>query len=93
MLKGIQSVEDALLAAEAGVQGIYLSNHGGRQLDHAPSSIVTLLEIRKFAPQLFDQLEIYVDGGLRRGTDVIKAIALGARGVGVGRPFMYSLSG
>lgn len=93
VLKGIQSVEDAVMAAKAGVQGIYLSNHGGRQLDHAPSSIRTLLEIRAFAPQILDQLEIYVDGGIRRGTDIIKALALGARAVGLGRPFMYALSG
>lgn len=93
VLKGIQSVEDAVLAAKAGVRGIYLSNHGGRQLDHAPSSIRTLLEIRTYAPLLLGQLEIYLDGGIRRGTDVIKAIALGARAVGLGRPFMYALSG
>ena len=93
VLKGIQSVEDAVLAAKAGVQGIYLSNHGARQLDHAPSSLRTLLEIRAYAPQLLDQLEIYLDGGIRRGTDVIKAISLGARSVGLGRPFMYALSG
>ena len=93
VLKGIQSVEDAIMASEAGVDGIYLSNHGGRQLDHAPSSVQTLLEIRAFAPQLFDQLEIYVDGGIRRGTDIIKALALGARAVGLGRPFIYALSG
>lgn len=93
VLKGIQSVEDAILAARSGINSIYLSNHGGRQLDHAPSSIRTLLEIRAFAPQLLEQLEIYVDGGIRRGTDVIKALALGARAVGLGRPFMYALSG
>jgi L-lactate dehydrogenase (cytochrome) len=93
VLKGIQSVEDAVLAAKAGVQGIYLSNHGGRQLDHAPSSLRTLLEIRAYAPQLLDQLEVYLDGGIRRGTDIIKAISLGARAVGLGRPFMYALSG
>ena len=93
VLKGIQSVEDAILAARAGINGIYLSNHGGRQLDHAPSSIRTLLEIRAFAPQLLEEFEIYVDGGIRRGTDVIKALALGARAVGLGRPFMYALSG
>lgn len=52
VLKGIQTVEDAICAAEAGIDGIYLSNHGGRQLDHAPSSIRTLLEVRKYAPQL-----------------------------------------
>lgn len=91
-IKGIQSVEDALMAARVGVDGIYLSNHGGRQLDFAPSSVRTLLEIRKFHPELFDALEIYVDGGVRRGTDVVKALCLGATGVGLGRPFLYALS-
>lgn len=93
ILKGIQTVEDAVAAYQAGVDGIYLSNHGGRQLDHAPSSIRTLLEIRTFAPDLLDKIEIYLDGGVTRGTDVIKALCLGARAVGLGRPFMYSLSG
>lgn len=93
VLKGIQSVEDAVRAAEFGVQGVYLSNHGGRQLDYAPASLLTLLEIRMYRPELFDKLEIYLDGGVRRGTDVIKALCLGATAVGLGRPFMYSLSG
>ncbi|KAL2854507.1 FMN-dependent dehydrogenase-domain-containing protein [Aspergillus pseudoustus] len=94
ILKGIQTAEDALRASMiAGVQAIYLSNHGGRQLDHAPSSISTLLEIRKFYPQVLDKVEVYLDGGVRRGTDVLKALCLGARGVGLGRPFLYALSG
>lgn len=92
VLKGIQTVEDAVMAVEeAGIQVIYLSNHGGRQCDDAPSAIRTLLEIRRFAPQLLDKAEFYLDGGIRRGTDIIKAIALGARGVALGRPFMYAL--
>lgn len=90
-LKGIQCAEDAVLAAQAGVDGIYLSNHGGRQLDHAPSALQTLLEIHRFCPQILDKLEIYLDGGVRRGSDIIKAICLGARGVGLGRPFVYAL--
>ena len=93
ILKGIQTAEDAAMAAEAGVHGIYLSNHGGRQMDYAPSSLQTLLEIRKFYPDLINKLEIYLDGGVTRGSDVLKAIALGARAVGIGRPFMYALSG
>ncbi|KAM3417958.1 hypothetical protein BST61_g6170 [Cercospora zeina] len=93
VLKGVQTVEDAMLAAEAGVDAIYLSNHGGRQLDYAPSSIKTLLEIRKYCPSILNKLDIYLDGGVTRGSDVIKALCLGAKAVGVGRPFMYSLSG
>ncbi|KAL6246963.1 hypothetical protein RBB50_006270 [Rhinocladiella similis] len=91
ILKGIQSAEDALLAYHAGVDGIYLSNHGGRQLDFAPSSLQTLLEIRKFCPSIIGKLQIYVDGGVRRGSDVLKALCLGATAVGLGRPFVYAL--
>ncbi|GAA6028416.1 hypothetical protein JCM8097_007020 [Rhodosporidiobolus ruineniae] len=92
IVKGIQCAEDAALAAHYGAQAIILSNHGGRQLENAPSSLETLLEIRKFEPQVFDQLEVWCDGGFRRGTDVLKAIGLGAKAVGIGRPFMYSLA-
>ncbi|KAK5173980.1 uncharacterized protein LTR77_001059 [Saxophila tyrrhenica] len=92
VLKGIQTAEDALLAHEAGIDGIYLSNHGGRQMDFAPSSLQTLLEIRRYYPHLLKEMEVYLDGGVMRGTDVIKALCLGARGVGLGRPFMYALS-
>lgn len=92
-IKGIQTAEDAWLAAQTGVDGIYLSNHGGRQLDFAPSSIRTLLELRKFYPQILDStFEVYLDGGVRRGTDVVKALCLGATGIGLGRPFLYALS-
>ncbi|GIZ47899.1 hypothetical protein CKM354_001097600 [Cercospora kikuchii] len=93
VLKGVQTVEDAMLAAEAGVDAIYLSNHGGRQLDYAPSSIKTLLEIRKFCPSILSKIDVYLDGGVTRGSDVIKALCLGAKAVGLGRTFMYSLSG
>jgi L-lactate dehydrogenase (cytochrome) len=92
VLKGIQTAEDALLAYQAGVDGIYLSNHGGRQMDFAPSSLQVLLEIRKFYPHLLKEMEVYLDGGVMRGTDVIKALCLGATAVGLGRPFMYALS-
>lgn len=91
-IKGIQTVEDALAASQIGVDGIYLSNHGGRQLDFAPSSIRTLLEIRKFHPELLKMTEIYLDGGVRRGTDIVKALCFGATAVGLGRPFHYALS-
>ncbi|BFZ61783.1 hypothetical protein YB2330_002859 [Saitoella coloradoensis] len=92
MLKGVQTVEDAVLAVEYGVQGIILSNHGGRQLDYAPTGLHTLLEIRKHAPWVLEKIEVYLDGGVRRGTDIIKALCLGARGVALGRPFLYALS-
>jgi L-lactate dehydrogenase (cytochrome) len=89
MVKGIATAEDAAIAASMGVKAIYLSNHGGRQLEGAPSSIETLLEIRKYEPQVFEQCEVFVDGGVRRGTDIIKALALGATAVGIGRPCEY----
>jgi len=90
-LKGIQCAEDAKRALQANVRGIYLSNHGGRQLDSGSSSLRTLLEIRQFCPEVLQTLEVYLDGGIRRGTDVIKALCLGATAVGLGRPFMYAL--
>lgn len=90
-LKGIQTAEDAKRAADIGIDGIYLSNHGGRQIDHGPSSIRTLLEIRRFCPEIIGKVEIYLDGGIRRGTDILKALSLGANAVAIGRPFMYGL--
>lgn len=86
ILKGISTAEDAALAAHHGASAIILSNHGGRQCEGAPSSLETLLEIRKYEPHVFDALEVWADGGYRRGTDVLKALALGARAVGIGRP-------
>lgn len=88
--KGIQSVEDAKLAVKAGCRAIYVSNHGGRQLDTSPHPIEVLLEIRQFAPWVFEKVEVYADGGVRYGTDVIKLLALGAKAVGIGRPFAYA---
>ena len=92
MLKGVQCVEDARMAVEYGCQGVLLSNHGGRQLHSAPSALMTLCEIRTYAPEVFGRLEVYVDGGLRDGADVLKALCLGATAVGVGRPFLYALA-
>ncbi|KAI1078296.1 L-lactate dehydrogenase [Whalleya microplaca] len=92
VLKGIQCAEDAKMALEHGCNGILLSNHGGRQLHNAPSSLATLLEIRTYCPEVLDKLEVFVDGGLRDGADVLKAICLGATAVGVGRPFLYALA-
>lgn len=92
-VKGIQSVADVLLAIQAGASIIWLSNHGGRGLDTAPPALYVLCELRRDYPWVFDipGVEIYIDGGVRRGTDVVKAICLGAKGVGMGRPFVYAL--
>jgi isopentenyl diphosphate isomerase/L-lactate dehydrogenase-like FMN-dependent dehydrogenase len=67
-----------------------LSNHGGRQLDTAPSSLEVALEIHQEAPEIFDKIEVYADGGVRYGTDVLKLLALGVKAVGLGRPFAYA---
>lgn len=94
VLKGVQRVEDVLKAIEAGVQGVVLSNHGGRQLDFARSAIEVLAETMPVLRQmgLENKIEIYIDGGVRRATDIIKALCLGAKGVGIGRPFLYAMS-
>ncbi|KDQ21621.1 hypothetical protein BOTBODRAFT_99401 [Botryobasidium botryosum FD-172 SS1] len=91
-LKGVQTVEDVIKAVKLGVELIYLSNHGGRALDTAPPALLVLLSLRKHHPWVFDRAEIYIDGGIRRGTDVVKALCLGAKAVGLGRPFLYALS-
>jgi L-lactate dehydrogenase (cytochrome) len=91
VIKGIQTAEDAKAACDLGVDGIYLSNHGGRQCDDVPSAIMTLLEIRRFCPEILKKVEVWLDGGVRRGADVIKALCLGATAVFLGRPFMYAL--
>ncbi|PBK77212.1 cytochrome b2 [Armillaria solidipes] len=92
VIKGIQCVEDAILAADAGVDGILLSNHGGRQLDYSMPPLEILYRLRQRRPDVFDKLEVYIDGGIRRGTDVVKALCLGAKAVGLGRPFLYAQS-
>jgi L-lactate dehydrogenase (cytochrome) len=84
------SADDAILAMQAGLDGILLSNHGGRNLDTSPPSIVTLLELHKRCPEIFDKMEIYVDSGIRRGTDILKAICLGATAVGMGRSMLFA---
>lgn len=93
VLKGLQTHEDAYLASlhAPQVQGIILSNHGGRSLDTSPPAVHTLLEIRKYCPEVFDKIEVWVDGGIKRGTDVVKALCLGAKGVGIGRGALYGL--
>lgn len=97
VLKGLQTHEDVFLAARYArenpgtVKAVILSNHGGRALDTAPPAIHTLLECRKYCPEVFDDIEIWVDGGVRRGTDVVKALCLGAKAVGIGRPPLWGL--
>lgn len=93
VVKGIQTHEDALLAARHApqVQAVILSNHGGRALDTAPPAVHTLLEIRKYCPEVFSKVDVWVDGGIRRGTDVVKALCLGAKAVGIGRPALFGL--
>jgi len=88
ILKGILDVEDARMAAESGADAIIVSNHGGRQLDGTRSSISALPEI---VAAVGDKIEIHMDGGIRSGQDVLKALALGAKGVWIGRPFLYGL--
>lgn len=95
LLKGVQCWEDAVLAAEMGLAGVVLSNHGGRQLDFARSAIEVLDEVVPALKQrnLYGRsFQLFVDGGIRRGTDVLKAIAMGATAVGLGRPFIYASS-
>jgi glutamate synthase domain-containing protein 2 len=93
VLKGLQTHEDAYLAAQyvPQVKAIILSNHGGRALDTAPPAVHTLLEIRKYCPEVFSRIEVWVDGGIKRGTDVVKALCLGAKAVGVGRAALFGL--
>lgn len=90
MLKGVQTVEDAVTAVEHGIDGLVIGNHGGRSLDTSTPSIMILLELHKKCPEIFKHIEVYVDGGIRRGTDIFKALCLGARAVGMGRQFLYA---
>jgi len=88
IIKGILDVEDARMAAETGADAIVVSNHGGRQLDSAHSSISMLPRI---VDAVGDRIEVHLDGGIRSGQDVLKAMALGAKGTFIGRPFLYGL--
>jgi isopentenyl diphosphate isomerase/L-lactate dehydrogenase-like FMN-dependent dehydrogenase len=88
VVKGLVTAEDALLACEHGASGVIVSNHGGRQLDGAIASLEALPEV---VEAVGDRAEVYLDGGVRRGTDVVMALALGARAVLVGRPVLYGL--
>jgi isopentenyl diphosphate isomerase/L-lactate dehydrogenase-like FMN-dependent dehydrogenase len=93
VLKGLQTHEDAYLASQHApqVRGIVLSNHGGRAMDTAPPPIHTLLEIQKYCPEVLEKLDVVVDGGIKRGTDVVKALCLGAKAVGIGRAALFGL--
>ncbi|KAF7596964.1 hypothetical protein BBP40_011330 [Aspergillus hancockii] len=93
ILKGLQTHDDALLAAQHVplVKAIILSNQGGRSLDPAPPAVHTLLEIHKYCPEVFQKLEVWMDGDVR-GTDVVKALCLGAKAVGIGRPALWGLA-
>ena len=88
LIKGIQTVEDALIAVDSGVEAIAISNHGGRQLDGAPAPFDLLPEV---AEAVQNRLEIICDGGVRRGSDIVKAVSLGATAVMAGRPYLYAL--
>jgi 4-hydroxymandelate oxidase len=89
VLKGILTGEDARMAVAAGAQGIVVSNHGGRQLDGAPATLDVLAEV---VEAVEGRAEVYVDGGVRRGADVLKALGLGARAALVGRPVLWGLA-
>ena len=89
LLKGVLHPEDALLAIDHGAAGVIVSNHGARQLDTVPATIEALPAI---VEAVDGKIEVLIDGGIRRGTDVLKAIALGAKAVGVGRPIIWGLA-
>jgi isopentenyl diphosphate isomerase/L-lactate dehydrogenase-like FMN-dependent dehydrogenase len=89
VLKGVMCAEDARLAADAGCEGVIISNHGGRQLDGLPATIDVLPEV---VAEVGDQIEVLLDSGIRRGADVVKALALGARACLIGRPWVFGMS-
>ncbi|GMG40066.1 unnamed protein product [Ambrosiozyma monospora] len=101
-VKGLQCKEDVAKAIELGLDGCVISNHGGRQLDFSRAPVEVLVETQKYLkeknislvnPGTNKKFEIFIDGGVKRGSDVIKALCLGASGVGLGRPFIYSMAG
>ncbi|KAM7270224.1 hypothetical protein ACFE04_029438 [Oxalis oulophora] len=89
LVKGVLTAEDARIAVNVGASGIIVSNHGARQLDYVPATITALEEVVKAAQ---GRIPVFVDGGIRRGTDVFKALALGASGVFIGRPVIFALA-
>jgi isopentenyl diphosphate isomerase/L-lactate dehydrogenase-like FMN-dependent dehydrogenase len=89
IVKGIATAEDALIACEHGVEVVYVSNHGGRQLDHGSGTLDVLPEI---VSAVAGRARVFIDGGFSRGTDIVKALALGAEAVGIGRLYCYGLA-
>jgi pre-mycofactocin synthase len=89
MLKGVCRIDDALRAVDAGVAAISVSNHGGNNLDGTPAAIRM---VKPIADAVGDQVEVLMDGGIRRGSDVVKAVALGARAVMIGRAYLWGLA-
>jgi len=89
VLKGVQTVDDARIAADTGIEAIALSNHGGRQLDGAPAPLELVSEV---ADVVGGRTEVICDGGVRRGSDIVKAMALGASACMVGRAYLYGLA-
>ena len=90
LIKGVMTASDAVAAADVGADGVVVSNHGGRQLDGVSSTISMLPGVRA---AVGDRVEVYMDGGVRNGIDVIKAVALGATGVLIGRPWIWAVAG
>ncbi|KAL2825059.1 oxidoreductase [Aspergillus cavernicola] len=90
-IKGIQTWEDAALCMQHPGVHPWLSNHGGRQIDSAPSAAETLVSMHQHCPEVFTKCNVIVDGGITRGADIVKALALGATAVGLGRGFLYSI--
>ncbi|ERM99295.1 peroxisomal (S)-2-hydroxy-acid oxidase GLO1 [Amborella trichopoda] len=89
LVKGVLTAEDTRIAIQNGAAGIIVSNHGARQLDYVPATIIALEEVAKAAQ---GRVPVFLDGGVRRGTDVFKALALGASGIFIGRPVLFSLA-
>jgi glycolate oxidase len=89
IIKGIQTAEDAIIACDHGIDGLYVTNHGGRQLDHGRGTVDILQDV---VNAVRGRAEIIVDGGFCRGTDIIKGIALGANAVSIGRLYLYGLA-
>ncbi len=90
LIKGVMTASDAIAAADVGADGVIVSNHGGRQLDGVASTISKLPEV---SAAVGDRVEVYMDGGVRNGIDVVKAVALGAKGVLIGRPWIWAIAG
>ncbi|CZT23744.1 related to CYB2-lactate dehydrogenase cytochrome b2 [Ramularia collo-cygni] len=88
--KGVKTAHDVKLCADLGFPAVYISNHGGRVVDMAPTAVQVLLDTRRLYPEVFNQIEIYADGGVRRASHVLTLMALGAKAVGVGRPVMFA---